>query len=1183
MCELQATIEFSVELNKFYNVDLFQRGFYHVRTSIRMPPKAPAKIEVCFPKDIECDSLLPSSIIDNVAISKTFQILYRNEDVVINDPMIFRIHTLVDSTKLEENLENLELQLCVELWFGEEDFGSSLLERMEMVSQRILQLHFSPTKGLHHHVPVLFDYFHLACVEVTIHGCLIAIHQPYLNMPRPAKTAWANKPPDQSTLETVYFGQRPISTMSTTSTSMSMRLLQAHSVHKLICKLLLSANESLQSTFQFYLSKLPQVKSKLEIKDCHEKLQIILANLQSIDDEDDLIQTVITDITQLCAENVILWTKYLEAVTLAKPVHSYLAQEHHTARVKRFAEAFFTFEYPKITCLSCYEPTIHGHDEIAKTVSTSDYFLNIPPITVECPELDGDSTSMPIIFEDIYHDNWMNALDVSKLRNSEKKKIKPEKSVEIKDSVLSSSLEKEDSLHRKQPKKKFIKNMKPDAFRRPSSYSCSDAEQASNVDKKGVVLLGYRKKPVPEFYPSKSVELGTFSPLPISSIDNLGMPSAKALSATSMSSLLVRSCWSRTSVSSLPDFLDRSRHLSDSSESGFQEAEELDKARARFKAHRSHTAPIPGSGAKLQKSAHVDQNVDPCTTSSDPQIRKKLEFCKDDKESVSNIEEETNIQYVNNLIASTNDDESDDGDDDVCNGYDDYLETHCKESEPDNVNHLSHKLDTTNISNCDNLQTADPNNTTKPPGDQSALSSVDATSLDGVNITVSASNLSKDSGIHYNVDTVSVCSDTSSVFNPQMTVLELLKEEYTKSQKEAVTNDSLSTSHGMLPCHRAASDTDIVRKVDTHTDLTSASSKLDCDVSVSSDKLSRLLSSSSSNPELSRFADSAAPKLVSLVGHNTINFITLREELKQQIKYQGHIYSECPTLASVSPYFVTPDTDDDNDGIHLIVCVHGLDGNSADLRLVRTYVEMALPGYRLEFLMSERNQQDTFSNFDVMTDRLVEELLSYIDLYGLQAQRISFVGHSLGNIIIRSALARKELRHLLPRMYTFLSLSGPHLGTLYNTSGLVNMGMWFMQKWKKSGSLLQLSLKDHSDPRQCFLYQLSQRSELHHFKNVVLVGSSQDRYVPYHSSRIEYCRSAQRDASLTGKIYKEMVENLLRPIVDAPNCKLIRYDVFHALPSTANTIIGRAAHIAVLDSEIFIEKFLTVAGLKYFK
>ena len=41
---------------------------------------------------------------------------------------------------------------------------------------------------------------------------------------------------------------------------------------------------------------------------------------------------------------------------------------------------------------------------------------------------------------------------------------------------------------------------------------------------------------------------------------------------------------------------------------------------------------------------------------------------------------------------------------------------------------------------------------------------------------------------------------------------------------------------------------------------------------------------------------------------------------------------------------------------HLVVCVHGLDGNSGDLRLVRCYLEMGLPSTRLDFLMSEINQ-----------------------------------------------------------------------------------------------------------------------------------------------------------------------------------------------------------------------------------
>ena len=51
-------------------------------------------------------------------------------------------------------------------------------------------------------------------------------------------------------------------------------------------------------------------------------------------------------------------------------------------------------------------------------------------------------------------------------------------------------------------------------------------------------------------------------------------------------------------------------------------------------------------------------------------------------------------------------------------------------------------------------------------------------------------------------------------------------------------------------------------------------------------------------------------------------------------------------------------------------------------------MEMALPGYRLEFLMSERNQSDTFADFEMMTTRLVKELISHIELYALNIARI---------------------------------------------------------------------------------------------------------------------------------------------------------------------------------------------------
>ena len=44
--------------------------------------------------------------------------------------------------------------------------------------------------------------------------------------------------------------------------------------------------------------------------------------------------------------------------------------------------------------------------------------------------------------------------------------------------------------------------------------------------------------------------------------------------------------------------------------------------------------------------------------------------------------------------------------------------------------------------------------------------------------------------------------------------------------------------------------------------------------------------------------------------------------------------------------------------MHIHLCMYA--GNSTDLRLVKTYLELALPGGRLDFLMSERNQVCVF-------------------------------------------------------------------------------------------------------------------------------------------------------------------------------------------------------------------------------
>ncbi|KAK3706341.1 hypothetical protein QZH41_006607 [Actinostola sp. cb2023] len=139
------------------------------------------------------------------------------------------------------------------------------------------------------------------------------------------------------------------------------------------------------------------------------------------------------------------------------------------------------------------------------------------------------------------------------------------------------------------------------------------------------------------------------------------------------------------------------------------------------------------------------------------------------------------------------------------------------------------------------------------------------------------------------------------------------------------------------------------------------------------------------------------------------------------------------------------------------------------------------------------------------------------------------------------------------------------------------------QKWKKSEALTELSLHDHDNLRQTYLYRLSQSKGLEYFKNVLLVSSVQDHYVPYHSARIEMCKAAAKDTSEYGTVYREMISNLLSPLKDKQDMNVVRYSCFHALTSSANSFIGRAAHIAMLDSELFIEKLLLVSALDYFR
>lgn len=210
--------------------------------------------------------------------------------------------------------------------------------------------------------------------------------------------------------------------------------------------------------------------------------------------------------------------------------------------------------------------------------------------------------------------------------------------------------------------------------------------------------------------------------------------------------------------------------------------------------------------------------------------------------------------------------------------------------------------------------------------------------------------------------------------------------------------------------------------------------------------------------------------------------------------------------------------------LHLIILVHGFQGNSFDMRLLK--YNLSLLNSTLVFLSSQANQDDTEADFLVMGEKLANEVKSFIKEWndGVMFKRISFIGHSIGGLIIRAALP--HLKDYSKKMFFYCSLSSPHLGYMYSSSSLIDAGMWVLKKIKKCKSLDQLSLSDVSNIYDSCLYKLSELEGFEWFEHIYLVSAHQDYYAPFESTRIQLChRSSGSDYK--GKFYQKMANNLL--------------------------------------------------------
>ncbi|XP_020043834.2 protein FAM135B [Castor canadensis] len=1398
MSEVQGTVEFSVELHKFYNVDLFQRGYYQTRVTLKVSSRIPHRLSASIVGKTESSSLHSACVHESTVHSRVFQILYRNEEVPINDAVIFRAHLLLDGERVEDALSEVEFQLKVDLHFTDSEQQLRDVAGAPMISSRTLGLHFHPRRGLHHQVPVMFDYFHLSVISVTIHAALVALQQPLISFTRPGRGSWLGKGGPEAgqeqsiiSLENLVFGAgycKPTSSEGSFYVPSENCMQHAHKWHRDLCLLLLHAYRGLRLYFLVIMRDIPELpQMELEALGVEETLSQLCSELQLLNNPEKIAEQISKDLAWLASHLMALWTQFLDTVTLHSQVTTYLTQEHHALRVRRFSEAFFYMEHQKLAVLTFQENLIQTHSQLSLDIRNSEYLTSMPPLPAECLDIDGDWNTLPVIFEDRYVDCPMTGHNLSvypnfdvpmkhpsitNLKEKEENRIENQKSAFREDLVLStvkppqmdfeevSSCPKPDenvttqnhvdvcsesqvyltigefqnkagvpenecwtsqssdvrtyppadvdmprrspgpedgqgpaltyidvkstnkNPHRPEPMEflsaqhEHRSSKENSCFHRtvPSKVVAGACHQNAissekttlpevstlgrTADQEGKqVLLSLRLTPAEPCGPLTSTlrePLDTWSSLQdphteeqedLSMMSGVIKRSSSIISDSGIESEPSSVTWSEARSRALELPSDREivhqmarRHAlhRNSLEGGHTESNSSLPSGVQASLTSISSLPFEDEErelalTKLTKSVSAPQISSPeDTTEHEDSKKNQADFAEDsDTHGKSNNCHGHNTQFCSSSRIQ------DDGaghslrDKPQSPGYMDIPKGTGSQFDPQGPCRVDGRTENIPGFETKGLNLKIPRVITlENPRTRCFHRALVETSKDrakdlnvGKHIT-SNSSISEAGSVSYHkvpefsctsaADSIGLRSTGTQRGSPCMideAMLNTGPNAFLEVEHEAGTmcpTVTHSISSQVLRNQELKAGTSIMGSSFTSAESFTLDSLKTVEVvnlsvsctatclpfsSVPKETPARAGFSSKQTPvpithqPLGSFGvvSSHSSKLEEEVSERMFSFYQAKEKFKKELKIEGFLYSDLSVLASDMPYF-PPEEEEENleDGIHLVVCVHGLDGNSADLRLVKTFIELGLPGGKLDFLMSEKNQMDTFADFDTMTDRLLDEIIQHIQLYNLSISRISFIGHSLGNIIIRSVLTRPRFRYYLNKLHTFLSLSGPHLGTLYNNSTLVSTGLWLMQKLKKSGSLLQLTFRDNTDLRKCFLYQLSQKTGLQYFKNVVLVASPQDRYVPFHSARIEMCKTALKDRH-TGPVYAEMINNLLGPLVEAKDCTLIRHNVFHALPNTANTLIGRAAHIAVLDSELFLEKFFLVAGLNYFK
>lgn len=270
------------------------------------------------------------------------------------------------------------------------------------MSSQTVDINMTFGKSFHSSRPILFDYFHLGALNLTIHSCLTSVRQPWSAALKALHPIWSGKAGNvKQYCYNALFGKS--SNMQPNQTVDVRQKGNASFLHRKLCLQLLRLYEQMLTFYHKSISFLPDyAQMRLSKVDIQGKLEVLNSEFDSLSTAEELYGRMGDDMYLLSTELSLLWTQFLEQFTFEEFLRTNLESVHHKMRIQHMREAFFTEDHPWLALCTSHELSASQQTRMGSMIKNSLYYQLIPPVDLACVSLDGDNSTMPIIFEDRY-------------------------------------------------------------------------------------------------------------------------------------------------------------------------------------------------------------------------------------------------------------------------------------------------------------------------------------------------------------------------------------------------------------------------------------------------------------------------------------------------------------------------------------------------------------------------------------------------------------------------------------------------------------------------------------------------------------------------------------------------------------------------------------------------------------